>query len=200
MPASSAQNHDVEAKGGMTMSISAAPLAESYTPTAKAFHWITVLFVLLVIPMGLIMADAEPGPLKNTLFDLHRSLGITISALTILRLIYRLGHKPPPLDDSVQPIQRLAAHVVHVILYAGLILLPIGGLTGAWMFGASLNYFWLFQIAPPMAADQETAKQILGMHSLASKIFAAFIGLHVVAALAHHYVFKDRTLRRMLPH
>jgi cytochrome b561 len=182
------------------MSISSTLPAESYTPTAKTFHWITALFVFLVIPMGLVMADAEPGPLKNALFDLHRSLGITISALTILRLIYRLGHKPPPLDDSVQPIQRLAAHAVHILLYAGLIFLPIGGLLGAWMFGASLNYFWLFQIAPPMAADQETAKQILATHGLLSKIFAGLVILHIAAALAHHYVFKDRTLRRMLPH
>jgi cytochrome b561 len=182
------------------MSMAMAQPAENYTGTAKFFHWITVVFVLLVIPMGLIMADIEPGQLKNTLFDLHRSLGVTISILTIIRLIYRLGHKPPPLDESVQPIQRLAAHIVHGILYAGLIFLPIGGLIGAWMFGASLNYFWLFQIAPPMERDPETAKQILGFHSLVSKVFAGIILVHIAAALAHHFVFKDRTLRRMLPH
>jgi cytochrome b561 len=174
--------------------------AEAYTATAKLYHWITVIFVLLIIPMGLIMADAEPGPLKNTLFDLHRSFGVTVSILSIFRLIYRLRNPPPPLEASVTPIQRLAAHVVHFILYAGLIMLPIGGLMGAWMFGASLNYFWLFQIAPPMARDPETAKQILGFHSLASKAFAALIGVHVAAALAHHFVFKDQTLRRMMPH
>jgi cytochrome b561 len=171
-----------------------------YSSMAKLFHWITFIFVLLIIPMGLIMADAENGPLKNALFDLHRSFGVTVSILTIFRLIYRLRNPPPPLEASVTPIQRLAAHAVHIMLYAGLILLPIGGLIGAWMFGAPLNYFWLFQIAPPMPRDPELAKQILATHSLLTKIFAGIIGVHIAAALAHHFVFKDQTLRRMMPH
>ncbi len=178
----------------MSASIAAVP---GYTRTAKLFHWITAIFVFLIIPMGVIMSEAENGPLKNSLFDLHRSFGITVSILTIIRLMYRLGNPPPPLEASVTAPQRLAAHVVHIILYAGLILLPIGGLMGAWMFGASLNYFWLFQIAPPIARDPETAKQILGFHGTASMVFAGLIALHIAAALAHHFVFKDQTLRRM---
>jgi cytochrome b561 len=173
---------------------------QTYSKTAKAFHWITVIFVLVIIPAGIIMSEAEAGPLKNVLFDLHRSLGVTVAMLTVLRLIYRLTHPAPPLEDSVTPLQRKAAHAVHGFLYAGLILLPIGGLMGAWMFGASLNYFWLFQIAPPMEKDIETAKMILGFHGNASIAFGALIGIHIMAAFAHHFVFKDNTLRRMLPH
>ncbi len=127
------------------MSSSVAPY-QSYTGVAKALHWLTVLLVFVMIPAGLVMADAEAGPMKNFLFDLHRSLGVTVSILTIIRLIYRLKNPPPPLDASVSAPQRLAAHVVHFILYAGLIFLPVGGLLGAWMFGASLNYFWLFAL------------------------------------------------------
>jgi cytochrome b561 len=183
----------------MNMAATTASI-QTYSATAKIFHWITVIFVILIIPMGLIMADAEPGPLKNTLFDLHRSFGVTVAILTIMRVIYRLMNPPPPLDASVSAPQRLAAHAVHIVLYAGLIMLPIGGSIGAFMYGASLNYFWLFQIAPPIPKNPELAKQILGVHSLVSKVFAGFIALHIAAALAHHFYFKDNTLRRMLPH
>jgi cytochrome b561 len=182
-----------------TMSM-AIPHNQSYSGTAKLFHWVTVIFVALIIPMGVIMSEAEAGPLKNALFDLHRSFGVTVAILTIFRLIYRLRHPAPPLAESVTPLQRMAAHAVHGFLYAGLILLPLGGLMGAWMFGASLNYFWLFQIAPPMEKDAETAKMILGFHGNASLVFGGLIGVHVLAALAHHFVFKDNTLRRMMPH
>jgi cytochrome b561 len=173
---------------------------QSYSVTAKLFHWVTMIFVFLVIPMGLFIANADSGPVKNTMFDLHRSIGVTISILTIFRLIYRLRNPPPPLDQTVAPMQRTAAHVVHIVLYAGMILLPIGGLLGAWMYGAALNYFWLFQIAPPMVKNPELAGQILQTHGLLTKIFAGIVLLHIAAALAHHFVFKDNTLRRMLPH
>jgi cytochrome b561 len=179
----------------MTM---ADPGTRSYSAPARFFHWLTFVLVALMIPTGIAMTNVGAGATQNVLFDFHRSLGITVALLTIVRLVYRLSNPPPPHEASIAPIQALAANVVHWVLYAALIMLPIGGAIGAFMFGASLNYFWLFTIDPPIAKNPEMARQILGMHGLSSFVFTGLIGLHIVAALAHHIVFKDRTLLKML--
>jgi cytochrome b561 len=175
-----------------------ASAASGYSGIARFLHWATFVLMLMLIPAGLIMVNAEPGPLQNILFDLHRSLGVTIAVLTLIRLMYRLTNPPPPMEATIAPLQRMAAHTLHWVLYAGLILLPIGGAMGAFMFGASLNYFWLFTIAPPIERNPEFAKEILQFHGLISKIFGLLILVHISAALMHHFVFKDRTLIKMV--
>jgi cytochrome b561 len=172
--------------------------APGYKPAARFFHWATVLMLLVLVPAGVTMVNVGPGALQNTLYDLHRSLGVTIALLTIIRLMYRLMNPPPAMEASIAPIQQMAAHGLHWVLYAGLILLPIGGSLGAFLYGAPLNYFWLFKIAPPVAQDQELAKTILETHGLVSKIFGLLILAHIGAALMHHFVFKDRTLIKMV--
>src|SRR5262249_36578702 len=108
--------HDVQglAKGARMTNGKAA---EAYSITARALHWTTAVLVLFMLPLGVAIANGVGGPLKDQLYDLHRSIGALIIPLVILRLGYRLTHPPLPLPEDISPLQQFAAHVTHWGLY-----------------------------------------------------------------------------------
>jgi cytochrome b561 len=75
-----------------------------YSVTARAWHWFTAVLVLTMIPVGITMVNIGPGPLQNTLFDLHRSIGVLLMPTILLRLVYRLRHPPPPLPADIPAV------------------------------------------------------------------------------------------------
>jgi cytochrome b561 len=109
--------------------ISNAMMIPAYTFTARVLHWITAFLVLAMIPLGVVIANEWGGSAQNALYDLHRSIGVTIIPLVILRIIYRWLHPPLPLPADIAPMQRFAAHATHWGLYMLLIAQPFTGWT-----------------------------------------------------------------------
>ena len=85
----------------------------AYSLTARALHWITAVLILTMLPLGMVIAAKWSGPLKDQLYDLHRSIGAVIIPLMVIRLGYRLMHPPLPMADDIPPIQQLAAHATQ---------------------------------------------------------------------------------------
>jgi cytochrome b561 len=79
--------------------------ATSYGAVARFFHWLTVALLLTIIPIGLVMGDLPRGPLQDTLFVTHESLGLTVLGLTLFRLFWRLTHRPPPPSRDLRPLE-----------------------------------------------------------------------------------------------
>ena len=158
----------------------------SYTGTAKLLHWVIALCVIAAIPMGIAMLRVGSGPLQNQLFDLHRSFGALILGLMALRIIWRLFHKPPPLDIELAPAQRFAAEATHILLYVLLLAIPIGGWIGTNMYPAQISVFGLFTL-PAL------------IHGWAGFAVGGLVLMHIGAALHHHFIRKDGLLNRMLP-
>src|SRR5262249_25612676 len=104
-----------------------AVMIPAYTFTARVLHWTTAFLILLMIPLGIVIANDCGGAAQDFLYDLHRSLGVTITPLVILRIIYRWRHPPAPLPDDIVPMQRIAAEATHWALYALLIVQPFTG-------------------------------------------------------------------------
>jgi len=98
-----------------------AVMIPAYTFTARVLHWTTAFLILLMIPLGIVIANDWGGAAQDFLYDLHRSLGVTIIPLVILRIIYRWRHPPLPLPDDIVPMQKIAADATHWALYALLI-------------------------------------------------------------------------------
>src|SRR5262245_66039393 len=98
-----------------------------YSGTARVLHWFIAVLVLIMIPVGITMLNIGPGELQNTLFHLHRSIGVLLMPVMLLRLGYRLSHPPPPLPPDIPALQQFAATSVHVALYVLLIVQPIVG-------------------------------------------------------------------------
>jgi len=168
-----------------------------YSATARAWHWFTALLVLTMIPIGITMVNVGPGPLQNTLFHLHRSIGVLLMPVILLRLAYRLRHPPPPLPADIPAIQQLAASSVHVALYVLLIVQPIVGWIGTSAFRAPILVFWLFELPPIWPEDRAFSDQVFQLHRAIGFLIVLLLAAHIGAALFHHFVRRDRVLLRM---
>lgn len=172
--------------------------ADSYNGVAIAFHWITAVLVLFMIAAGITMLRLPQGDAQNLLFNLHRSVGVLLFPLVLLRLIYRWRNPPPPLPDDMAPLQKLAAHFTHYALYALLLINPLLGWWATSAFGATVNVFWLFDLPPMVAENKPLSETLLVIHASVGIAIAVLVCIHIGAALFHHFIRRDRILLRML--
>ncbi|MBM3537196.1 MAG: cytochrome b [Alphaproteobacteria bacterium] len=172
--------------------------AAGYTQLARVLHWLTAALVLVMLPLGLVIANEAGGRLQGVLYNAHKSIGALILLLVVVRLAYRLTHRPPPLPDDIPPLQRLAAEATHWALYALLILQPLLGWAGTSAYPAPVPFFGLFDLPPLVTADRALSDQLLHWHRMTGLALAGLASLHVAAALYHHFVRRDRVLLRML--
>lgn len=172
--------------------------AQSYTPLARGLHWFTAALVLGLIPVGVIMANADLGPTGDILFDLHRSVGALLIPVVLFRLVYRLNNAPPPLPADIPAVQRLAASAVHWALYILLIVQPIIGWIATSAYRAPMTMFWLFELPPIWGENRALSEDLFLVHRKLGLLIAALLVAHIGAALFHHIVRKDGVLLRMI--
>jgi cytochrome b561 len=185
----------------------------TYTPTARALHWLIAFLVFIQLPLGVYMSYRgnemetvnEKGEtvkgvfdaLTGALYSSHKLIGLTIFLLIVLRLLYRLSHGAPRSDPSVPPALTGASHFVHWMLYVLLIAVPIAG-----YFAISYGrYLEVFGIPLPAITEknEDMSKEIFEWHETGAFLILAFVTLHVLAAIYHRFVRKDRVVERMLP-
>ena len=190
-----------------------------YTKTAKVLHWLIAVGIFVMFGIGWFMADlpkevpkqnafdvfdlgiytwqsAEAISPRNFYFNLHKSLGVTIFALIIIRVLWRLSHKPPALLASYKEFERKLAKGTHYLLYLLMVALPLSGLImviygkyGVKWFGIDL--FGGLDSKPVRDAFKE-------VHEIIGLIILAVLALHILGALKHKFIDKDETLSRML--
>ncbi len=169
-----------------------------YSLFGRTLHWITALLVFTMVPAGITMIRIGGGPLQNWLFDFHRSVGVVLMVLTLVRLVYRLAKPPAPLPVSVPLWQRMAAKAAHVFLYGFLIINPFVGWVATSAYGAAISVFGLFTMPAIVAKDRALADQLFTVHEVLGILFVLTVLAHVGAALFHGFVKKDGVLQRML--
>lgn len=170
-----------------------------YTRVARALHWLIALLVLSAIPAGLAMVRIGSGPLQDWLFDFHRSLGFVVLVLIVVRIVWRLGHRPPPLPAGTPALQAVAAHVVHGALYLLLLIAPIVGWLATNAYGAPIAVFRLFELPVLIGKDEAVSKLLFGLHEVLGIAIAALVVVHIAAALFHQLVVRNGLIRRMWP-
>lgn len=171
-----------------------------YSKGAMLFHWVIAIAVIANWRIAEAAEHAASDVAGSALMGNHKALGITILVLTLARLLWRFGHKAPPLPASMAQWEKLLAKTVHVIFYVLLIGLPLGGWLGTSYFGSSIDFFGLFTVPGlPVGSDPETGKAIIGLHSTGGEIMLYLIALHIVGALKHTFFDKNGGIYRMLP-
>jgi len=174
-------------------------LSGGYSGFAKLLHWLVAICVLMTIPAAFTMSNAAPGPMQDGLYNFHKSLGVLIFVLIIVRIIRRwVGGAPAP-EASVAPWQRAASSTVHGLLYVLLLAMPIVGHLANSAYGATTPFFGLFNIPPILGKNEDLANQLFLYHRWAGWAVAALAALHIAAALQHYFILKDGVLQRMLP-
>lgn len=169
-----------------------------YGTTAKILHWTIVGLLAVQYPIGWLMPDIHRGQTPGAPMTFHASIGIVILALIVLRFVWRLTHPVAP-ESSLVPWQRLSSEVVHWMLYISVLATTLTGWLFASYRGWSLKFFYLVPL-PMLASDNAAAgKAIDGLHQAAEWSLLALIGIHLAAALAHIFVYRDRVMQRMLP-
>ena len=169
-----------------------------YTTTARILHWVVAALVLLMIPVGIVIANEWGGPAQTFLYNLHKSIGVTLIPLVIVRLIYRLLNPPPPLPDDIPAIQKVAAYTTHWALYALLLVQPMVGYVMTSAYPAPVPFFGLFNLPPIWPEDRALSDRLSVVHLYLGLSIAVFAAMHIAAALFHHFVRKDRVLMRMV--
>jgi cytochrome b561 len=177
---------------------------ERYGAVAALLHWALAALLVFQITLGAWMTALPLGLQKYQLFQLHKSLGISILLLSLIRLGWRLANRPPPFDRSLRPWERALAHGVHWALYVFMIGAPLLGwaTVSAAPGPAPTRFFGLFSLPPlPVVAGAGKAWQdTLGdAHGVLAWTGAALIVLHVAGALKHQFIDRAPELQRMLP-
>jgi len=172
---------------------------DRYTAAAIALHWLLAVLIASVFSFGLYMTSLEPSPTKLEYYNWHKWAGVTVLALSALRLLWRLTHRPPPLRQDLPGWQRAAAVASHRALYVLFFAVPLVG----WAYSSASGYpvvlYGVLPLPDFASPDRALAAAIKPWHGRLAWTLAALVLLHVAAALKHQLIDRDGLLMRMRP-
>lgn len=172
---------------------------QRYTAPAMVLHWLMALLIIGLFGLGIYMADLPLSPQKLKLYSYHKWAGITVLALAVLRVLWRLRHAPPPLPASQPKWQQQAAHAGHALLYLLIAVTPLSGWLMSSAHGFTTVWFGVLPLPDLVEKNKELADVLKLVHRYLNYAFIAVVVGHIAAALKHQWIDRDHTLNRMLP-
>jgi cytochrome b561 len=173
-------------------------ILNKYTRPAIILHWLMAGFIFLQLALGWYMEDLPKSMERSNLFAIHKSLGISIFALLLIRLAWRHTHHPPPWLITMPHWQRQIAIFSHRGLYLFILIQALSGYLSSSFSGYRTAYFGL-----PLPywgwKDPYLNALLTNIHALSAILFSALLSLHILAALRHLFIARDSTFQRMLP-
>ena len=183
-----------------------------YTATAKLLHWLIALMIFGMLGFGFYMTGLDLSPTKLELYSWHKWAGVTVFVLVLVRLAWRIGHKPPALPAHMPAIERLAArfgqpargvelaaHAGHHLLYVLMLAIPLSGWLMSSAKGFQTVWFGVLPLPDLLAKDKALGNLLETVHFVLNYTLIAVLLGHVGAALKHHFIDRDDVLIRMLP-
>ena len=174
-----------------------------YSGVAIALHWLLALVILGLFAVGVYMSDLPFSPLRLKLYNWHKWAGVCFLALSVLRLLWRLTHRPPALAQTVllgmPGWQVRAHHAVQHLMYLLFFAVPLIGWAYSSAAGFPIVLFGQLPLPDLLAPNKELAALIKPLHALSAFALLGLAFLHMAAALKHHWVDRDGLMDRMLP-
>ncbi|WCM87186.1 cytochrome b [Acidovorax sp. NCPPB 3576] len=179
------------------------PRSSRYGGTAIALHWILGLALVGIFSVGWYMTGLPFSPQRLKLYNWHKWAGVTILALSVLRLVWRLTHRPPALPPAVQSAmprwQHIAHHGTHHLMYALFFIVPLVGWAYSSAAGFPIVFLGVLPLPSFVPVSPELAEAIKPWHEITAYALAALVVLHVAAVVKHQAIDRDGLLSRMLP-
>ena len=167
-----------------------------YSIVSLILHWLIAALVVTQVALITVYESTESRDFVNA----HKSVGLTILVLTLVRLGWRIANPAIPLPDTMRRWERLLARATHVLFYVFMIGMPLAGWAASSAAGRDILWFGLFPWPLlPIGGGREVAGQLMDMHELAAKALYVLLALHVAGALKHHFIDRDNVLHRMIP-
>ena len=173
--------------------------AAGWGAVSKFLHWIIVLLIITQYVLAEVADEMPLGFGKFETYARHKSIGITILGLAVLRLFWRWLNPTPELPNTLKPYERFLARAVHFGLYGFLFAQPITGWIMSNAENFPVSYFGWFTLPDLVAPDKAFGDFMEEVHETIFKCMLVLASLHVAAALKHHFWLKDDVLKRMLP-
>ena len=174
-----------------------------YTATAITLHWLLAVALVGMFGVGLYMTSLPFSPARLKLYNWHKWAGVTVLTLSLLRLLWRVTHRPPALPARVAQAmprwQHIAHHGTHHLLYALFFIVPLVGWAYSSAAGFPIVWFGLLQLPDFVPVSPELAELIKPWHQITAYALAALVVLHVAAAWKHQLIDRDGLISRMLP-
>lgn len=166
---------------------------------AKSFHWVIAVIIIAMLVFGYFLEDV-PAPLQEFAYNTHKTMGIIVLTLMVLRLGWRWCNIQPAYSSTYPLMMRFLAHASHYVIYGVVIAMPISGWVMATAAGKIPHFLgWFYFPMPGISLNPHLAGQAFQLHNLLAIVLIVLLSLHVIAALFHHFVLSDNVLRRMLP-
>ena len=196
-------NSTVLGKASESKPLHASATASSYSRTAIVLHWVLGLAIVGVFGVGLYMANLPFSPLRLKLFNWHKWAGISLLALSVLRLVWRLSHRPPALPARIATAmpawQHWAHEATHYALYGLFFAVPLIGWAYSSAAGFPVVVFGVLPLPDFVSPDKALAALIKPWHELSAFALIGLALLHAAAAMKHQWWNRDGLLSRMWP-
>lgn len=170
---------------------------QRYGIIAKSFHWIMFLMLTVAIIAGNFLAQLPQGPEKLEAAGIHKSVGLLLLLLVLLRLLWRLVNPQPNDPSDVTPLQNRLAHGMHGLLYILMFAQPIAGILMSQAAGLPVSFFGMVELPTLIGQDESIAGFFKAVHGLVWILLVIAVIGHAGAALYHHFIQKDDTLKKM---
>jgi cytochrome b561 len=172
-----------------------------YNRPAVALHWVLALAIVGTFAVGLYMHELPFSPTRLKLYNWHKWAGVTILFLSVLRLVWRITHRPPALPTAIEQAmprwQVQGFHVTHHLLYLLFFIVPLTGWAYSSAAGFPIVWFGVLPLPDFVGPDKALAELIKPLHKFSTFAMAGLVFMHVGAALKHQFVDRDGLLTRM---
>lgn len=173
--------------------------AQSYSAVTKLLHWLMAVLVVVCWVLGVLTDDLPKIGSRTAILLAHVTAGLALLDVLVLRVVWCVTFSQPPAERAVFGIWPGMGRLTHYMLYAMLLMVPVTGILLQFSYGRGLPLYGVVEIPSPLAFNATFANIMMEVHKLSAHALVALAAAHALAALVHHYVFRDRTLVRMLP-
>jgi cytochrome b561 len=195
---------DIGQRTGIGRDADARPFAESqgshsFDPVIKSAHWLTLFLIICLFSTAALAEAGVSDAAKLILIQLHRSFGLTLWTVTILRLIWRQFAEFPDWPPDMPRALGTVLNYTERVLYSLLLLQPILGLLYTNARGNTVHLYFLVRIPPLISQDKDLADNLIAAHEFVASLLLIVIASHASLMLYRHFIRRDNALNRMLP-